>query len=432
MKKLALVIISISVNYIVKSQDQTVNGNLTVDDGTTTITPANNNQSGILKINEYRGGALLDFSEVLDAGVLKVGHYGLIDDRVELNGGTGGIGGEVLGYNDGEIKFKLSSSGISYINGTNVGIGTSSPATTLEVKNSSYKQLLLSNNGTEKFYMGSVWASVGSFISNNSFYKSNNRYLALDEVANGIQFKSSGDVKLFTNSGLTVNEEFIPTPRLTVKANGKVGIGTDDPIEKFQIGNSFLFHDGGHQIISFLHSPLGTDLSDSKYAAEIRFDSSQGNLRIGTSSTKTNYATSHLTINKLGNVGIGTLNPDEKLSVNGKIHTKEVKVDLNGWSDFVFDKGYDLPTLKEVENHINKEGHLKDIPSEKEVLENGIHLGEMNSKLLQKIEELTLYIIEQDKKIKDLEEQNLRIEKNEKENTQLAERLNALEHLIKK
>jgi hypothetical protein len=92
--------------------------------------------------------------------------------------------------------------------------------------------------------------------------------------------------------------------------------------------------------------------------------------------------------------------------VNGKIHTKEVKVDLIGWSDFVFENNYNLPTLKEVENHIKEKGHLKDIPSAKEVAENGIFLGEMDSKLLQKIEELTLYTIAQEKKIKELESLN--------------------------
>ena len=69
------------------------------------------------------------------------------------------------------------------------------------------------------------------------------------------------------------------------------------------------------------------------------------------------------------------------------------------WSDFVFRKEYNLPTLQEVEKHIAEKGHLENIPTEKEVLENGINLGEMNAKLLQKIEELTLYSIQQNKKI---------------------------------
>ena len=103
-----------------------------------------------------------------------------------------------------------------------------------------------------------------------------------------------------------------------------------------------------------------------------------------------------------GNVGIGTTNPGSwKLAVNGKIRAKEVKVET-GWSDFVFYDDYELPTLEEVEMHIEEKGHLKDIPSEKEVEENGILLGEMNSKLLQKIEELTLYTIQQQKEIEEL------------------------------
>ena len=121
-----------------------------------------------------------------------------------------------------------------------------------------------------------------------------------------------------------------------------------------------------------------------------------------------------------GNVGIGTINPDSwKLAVNGQIRAKEIKVETS-WSDFVFEKDYQLPTLKEVENHIKEEGHLKGIPSAKEVAENGIFLGEMDSKLLQKIEELTLYIIDMNKQLKS---QSERVEKLEKENIELKKRL---------
>ncbi|MEM8847760.1 MAG: hypothetical protein AAGD17_11720 [Bacteroidota bacterium] len=123
-----------------------------------------------------------------------------------------------------------------------------------------------------------------------------------------------------------------------------------------------------------------------------------------------------------GNVGIGTMNPNGwRLAVNGKIRAKEIKVET-GWSDFVFENTYNLPTLQEVEYHIKEKGHLKDIPSAKEVEENGIFLGEMDAKLLQKIEELTLYTIQQQKEIEELKvlnkkllELQKRLEKLEKE-----------------
>ncbi|MBI1923613.1 hypothetical protein HYR99_05130, partial [Candidatus Poribacteria bacterium] len=108
-----------------------------------------------------------------------------------------------------------------------------------------------------------------------------------------------------------------------------------------------------------------------------------------------------------GNVGIGTKSPGSyKLAVEGKIGAREVVVTLDNWSDFVFEKDYRLMPLHEVEQHIQQNQRLPDIPSEKEVLEKGVSLGEMQSKLLQKVEELTLYVIEQNKRIEKLEKEN--------------------------
>ena len=112
-----------------------------------------------------------------------------------------------------------------------------------------------------------------------------------------------------------------------------------------------------------------------------------------------------------GKIGIGTNTPDELLTVKGKIHTQEVIVDLNGAiaPDFVFDKyfnsfavlnpDYEFLTLKEIENFIKVNHHLPKIPSAQEIEENGLSLKEMSLLLLEKIEELTLFTIQQQKEI---------------------------------
>lgn len=96
-----------------------------------------------------------------------------------------------------------------------------------------------------------------------------------------------------------------------------------------------------------------------------------------------------------GSVGIGTSTPDAKLSVNGIIHAKEVKVDLNNWPDYVFSSGSHLRDLDEVSAFIRLNRHLPDIPSANTVAKEGLHLGEINKLLTQKVEELTLYLLEQ-------------------------------------
>lgn len=110
-------------------------------------------------------------------------------------------------------------------------------------------------------------------------------------------------------------------------------------------------------------------------------------------------------------VGIGTrnLNGSYKLFVKGGIVSDKIKVELcttTGWCDYVFEPTYQLRPLSEVEAFIQQHKHLPEVPSAAEVAENGIDVAEMDATLLKKIEELTLYVIELEKKIKALEEDN--------------------------
>lgn len=110
-----------------------------------------------------------------------------------------------------------------------------------------------------------------------------------------------------------------------------------------------------------------------------------------------------------GNFGIGTSNPDAKLTVKGKIHAEEVKVDLAvPGPDYVFDDNYKLQSIADTKQFIKENKHLPEVPSAKEMESNGVNLSEMNMILLKKVEELTLHIINLDTRLK---KQELEIQK---------------------
>jgi hypothetical protein len=182
--------------------------------------------------------------------------------------------------------------------------------------------------------------------------------------------------------------------RMVFKKDGKIGIGTNTPVVEFQL-------DKGNMLITGLDNYLSSGNEATLYLGDqnhfIKAVNGAG-VKIGTFGVTDGIFLQQST----GNVGIGTdLSSNiagHRLSVNGSIHAKKVVIET-GWSDFVFDKNYQLLSLAEVEAYIKKNGHLPNIPSATEVENNGGDLGELVKLQMQKIEELTLYVIRLEKEL---------------------------------
>lgn len=135
----------------------------------------------------------------------------------------------------------------------------------------------------------------------------------------------------------------------------------------------------------------------------------------GSSSSGTAYFSGSGKNYFLGNVGIGTANPTEKLSVKGNIRAHEIKVETANWPDYVFENDYKVLSLPELEGYIKINKHLPEVPSAEKAEKEGVNLGEMNKLLLKKIEELTLHVIELDRKL----DQQIRLNKTSKKRMNL-------------
>jgi len=214
----------------------------------------------------------------------------------------------------------------------------------------------------------------------------------------------------------------------------------DAPNDNFQIHNSTTV---GGQFIPLL---VGHHQSDNRYSISImgstiesmdngsnplvNFDARRTNGPIQNRPlfNWTNYNNSRMIMDANGNLGIGTTNPQNKLSVNGTIWAKEVKISLTDAADWVFEKDYNLRPLAEVESYIKANKHLPEIPSAAELRKNDLKVSEMTNKLLQKIEELTLYAIEQEKKLEKIKTLESELFQQKGINKILEKRLTALEN----
>lgn len=313
----------------------------------------------------------------------------------------------------------------------NAGIGTTSPQSSLHILSTERNALRLYNPAFTSKYL-SLWQGYGAgvidAIGTGILYVG-----GYDLATDVIMARSGGNVGIGTSSpdfrltiGANLNNPYDSSPELVSRGIMTHGIGTGVPYFYLHRDDVTITDGNALGIIKFTGTDGGEKtgaLIKSNATGSWSSGNAQASLEFHTTSPGTSLTSMRMIIDDLGNIGVGTADPGEKLEVNGnalidgELYSKKVKVsvDPGNWPDYVFASSYELRALSELESFVKKNGHLPEVPSAKEVETNGLDLGDMDATLLKKVEELTLYMIEMKKEIEELKKENKRLSKEVKE-----------------
>lgn len=302
---------------------------------------------------------------------------------------------------------------LTILNSGNVGVGVTSPVSKLDISgslhtNSSSALAAMASNGAYFGWNKSGGGGETNFI--NNIGGGNIGGFTFDKTANGSTF----------------------TRLLTIAESGNVGIGISNPTSTLTVNGNLSISNGQNKFtyngaadINLQYSERGSGgralVHDSGNKLTLNYGGDfTGGTGIGTNvyfaanSSGTSYISN-------GSLAIGTSDAKGyKLAVAGNVVAEQITVKLqSSWPDYVFDRYYNLRSLKDLEQYLNANRHLPDIPSATEIHEKGQDLGKINSALVKNVEELTLHLIEKDKQIelqqRIIEVQNRRITKIENE-----------------
>ena len=349
MKSIIIILLFIGLHGSVMAQWSGTGTNLYVNGGTNRIGIGTNAPSTELDINGsllMRNSNLTTQGLALSGGLMSLRGWGANNPYIEWrNNGASGTRQGYMGWNTDRLSLVLENSFNFSVEGGRTSLGSEAyPRAWLHVFGT--RLASTSDLNEEQVLLASRRGVYGTGQQEVNMGLFLSKYSAADANSySRAEFRLSYQGTAGNNWGETLLQGHTV---MTLLGNGNVGIGTRNPASKLEVN---------------------------------------GNVNV-TNGTMA-----------IGAVSIGTL----KLAVEGKVGAREVIVTAGAWPDYVFADNYNLPTLESVKSFIKENHRLPDVPSEQKVKEDGVPLGEMNELMLKKIEELTLYVIDQNEKIKKLE-----------------------------